>query len=319
MFHRKYKKINSFKRYILKILNLYALEKETFNLVNPKLNNEGKNIYKINDKSFLLSNGYLNLNRKIKKLDIFYRYAPYNSLWNSSDRWKRIVPNITKKDLILTSLRSLKKSISKFILIENINVKINLISDTSDGKFDDYILKELIHDKIQIEFFESKLKGNRGTYLECCDQAENAEDLIFFIEDDYIFEEDCITEMIYSYARISSLLKKDIFLCPSDYPFYYDSNYQTSIFIGKSFRWRIVYETLLTFMMSKDLLINYKKRIREVGERENNPFEKPLHKIYSERPCLSPITSLSYHISRNYPAVTENWLKLWNDNFKKYK
>ena len=34
-------------------------------------------------------------------------------MWNSTNRWKRIVPNINKKDLILTSLNSLKKSIIK--------------------------------------------------------------------------------------------------------------------------------------------------------------------------------------------------------------
>lgn len=319
MFSRKLKKLSSFKRFILKILNLYALEKETFNLINPELNNYGKNIYKINDKSILLSNGYLNLDRKIKKLDIYYRYAPNNSLWNSSGRWKRIVTNITKKDLILTSLISLKKSILKFLMNEKIEIVINLISDSSNEDFDKAIHNELKNDKIKIKFHESKVKGNRGSFLECCDQAEKADDLIFFIEDDYIFEEECITEMIYSYSRISSLLKKDIFLCPSDYPFYYDSNYQTSIFIGKTFRWRIVYETLLTFMMSKKLYVDYKKSIRKVGEQENHPFEKPLHGVYSLSPCLSPINSLSYHISRGYPAVTEDWLKVWNGNFKKYK
>ena len=30
-------------------------------------------------------------------------------MWNSTDRWKRIVPNINKIDFILTSLNSLKK------------------------------------------------------------------------------------------------------------------------------------------------------------------------------------------------------------------
>ena len=318
MFLRKYKKLSSFKRFVLKLLNVYALDRETLNLVNPNYKNSGNNTFKINKESIILSNGYLKLNRKINSLDIFYRFAPNNIMWNSTNRWKRIVPNINKKDLILTSLNSLKKSIIKFISQNQIKVTINLISDSSEKKFNDIILKLLDDNHIRINFIETKIEGNRGSYLECCDQAENSEDLIFFIEDDYIFDENCIEEMIITYSRLSTIFNNDVFLCPSDYPFYYDSSYKTSLYIGNKYKWRTVEETLLTFMMSKDLFERYKKNIRLVGEKENDPFEKPLHEIYKNNPCFSPVNSLSFHISRDHPATTEDWIKIWNDNFTKF-
>ena len=318
MFLRKYKKLSSFKRFVLKLLNVYALDRETLNLVNPNYKNSGNNTFKINKESIILSNGYLKLNRKINSLDIFYRFAPNNVMWNSTNRWKRIVPNINKKDLILTSLNSLKKSIIKFISQNQIKVTINLISDSSEKKFNDSIIKLLDDNLIRINFIETKIEGNRGSYLECCDQAENSEDLIFFIEDDYIFDEDCIEEMIITYSRLSTIFSNDVFLCPSDYPFYYDSSYKTSLYIGNKYKWRTVEETLLTFMMSKDLFERYKKNIRLVGEKENDPFEKPLHEIYKNNPCFSPVNSLSFHISRDHPATTEDWIKIWNDNFTKF-
>ena len=318
MFPRKYKKLSSFKRFILKLLNVYALDRETLNLVNPNYKNFGSNTFKINKESIILSNGYLKLDRKIKSLDIFYRYAPNNLMWNSTDRWKRIVPNINKRDLILTSLNSLKKSIIKFSTRNQIKIKINFISDSSDKKFNENILKLFDDNLIKINFIETKIEGNRGSYLECCDQAENSEDLIFFIEDDYIFEENCIEEMIITYSRLSTIFNNDVFLCPSDYPFYYDSSYKTSLYIGNKFKWRIVEETLLTFMMSRNLYNRHKKNIRLVGEKENDPFEKPLHEIYKNSPCFSPVNSLSYHISRDHPATSEDWIKLWNDNYTKF-
>ena len=318
MFLRKYKKLSSFKRFVLKLLNVYALDRETLNLVNPNYKNSGNNTFKINKESIILSNGYLKLNRKINSLDIFYRFAPNNVMWNSTNRWKRIVPNINKKDLILTSLNSLKKSIIKFISQNQIKVTINLISDSSEKKFNDIIFKLLDDNLIRINFIETKIEGNRGSYLECCDQAENSEDLIFFIEDDYIFDENCIEEMIITYSRLSTIFNNDVFLCPSDYPFYYDSSYKTSLYIGNKYKWRTVEETLLTFMMSKDLYKRYKKNIRLVGEKENVPFEKPLHEIYKNNPCFSPVNSLSFHISRDHPATTEDWIKIWNDNFTKF-
>jgi len=319
MFPRKYKKQNKLKKFLLKILNIYGFEKETLNLVNPEYKNNGNNFYKLNDKSLILSTGYLNLNRKIQKLDIFYRFSPNNQLWNSTKRWKRIIPDINKKDLISTSLISLNESILNFLKKNELDITIHLIADESDESFDKNLINILNNKKFNTEFYNSKLSGNRGSYLECCDQAEKADDLIFFIEDDYLFEPLCLEEMIISYSRISTLLETDIVLCPSDYPFYYDSTYNTSLFVGKNYRWRNINETLLTFMFSKKILNNYKKEIRLVGEEINEPFEKPLHDLYKKIPCLAPVGSLSYHISRAVPAISENWKDLWNVSYEKYK
>ena len=318
MFSRNYKKQSKFKRFLLKVLNIYGIDRETFNLVNPNYNNNSKNNFTLNDKSIILSNGYLELDRKINKVDIYFRYAPNSLLWNSTDRWKRIIQNINKHDLILTCLKSLKISITNFLNQNDIIFDIHCISDVSDNKFDNKIKEILEYKNINVNFIKSKIKGNRGTYLECCDQAEDSNDLIFFIEDDYLFEPNCIEEMIYSYSRLSTIFGQDLFMCPSDYPFYYDSNYETSLFIGYEYRWRIVYETLLTFMFSKKILNKFRNQIRLVGEQENSPFEKPLHHIYKKIPCTSPVGSLCYHISRSIPAVTENWLKIWQKNFTKY-
>ena len=319
MFPRKYKKQSKIKRFLLKLFNVHALEKETLNIVNPNYKNNGNNFYRFNDKTFILSSGYLELDRKIQKLDIFFRYSPKNQLWNSTDRWKRIVPKINKEDLIITCLISLKESILNFLNNNKMNITIHLISDNSDENFDKSIKNILINDKFNFEFHNSKKSGNRGSYLECCDQAEKADDLIFFIEDDYLFEPICLEELLITYSRISTLIKDDIILCPSDYPFYYDSNYKTSLFIGKDYRWRYVNETLLTIVFSKKILQKFRKEIRLVGEQINEPFEKPLHEIYKKVLCLAPVGSLSYHLSRSVPAVKENWTDLWNKNYNKYK
>ena len=318
MFSRIYKKQNIIVKFILKIFNLYAYDKETLNMVNPSYKNVGKNLIRLNDKSFNLSKGYLKLDRKIKKLDIFYRYSPNNNLWNSSKNWKRIIPNIDKRTLISVSLTSLKESILFFLEKNNLEINLNLISDNSDEKFDIHIGKLLFSEKFKTHKYNTKIKGNRGSYLECCDKAMNSEDLIFFIEDDYLFEKNCIDEMIFTYSRLSTILGKDIIMCPSDYPFYYDSLYNTNLYFGKNLRWRNVEETLLTFLFSKKILLQNLNSFRKVGKQENDPFEKPLHQIYKEIPCLAPITSLSYHIGRDNPSLNEDYLSLWNINLNIY-
>ena len=316
MFKRKLKKQNKIKRFLLKLLNIYAINPETFELINPNLPLPAQNYYKFNDKSLILSNGYLNFNRKIKKLDIFYRFSPNVDLWNSTGSWKRIIPNIDKKTLIKVSLISLKKSILFFLDKNNLAISLNLIFDDSSNEFNNDLKNILFNDKFEIKFIESKIKGNRGTYLECCDQSKNSEDLILFVEDDYLFKKDSIDELLFTYLRISTQVKKDIFLTPTDHPFYYDSNYPTSLYIGKNYRWRIVKETLLTFMFSKKIFDIYQDQIRAVGEIENDPFEKPLHNIFEKEFCFAPVTSTSHHISRTVPSIDSDWLELWKENFK---
>ena len=318
MFPRNYKKHNIILRYFLRIFNLYAFDKETLNIVNPNFNNNRKNIVELNKKSFNLATGYLNLTRKVNNIDIYYRYSPNNNLWNSSDSWKRIIPNIDKKTLISVCLLSLKKTLLKILENNNINIKLHLISDRSDSSFENHLDKILKNEKFKFFKYETKIQGNRGSYLECCDLAMKAEDLIFFIEDDYLFEKNCIDEIIHTYSRVSSSVKKDIVICPSDYPFFYDSLYQTTLFIGKNYKWRKINETLLTIMFSKEILKKYRQLIRKVGDTINEPFEKPLHEVYKKVNCLAPINSLSHHISRSVPTVNEDWKKTWNDNFNQY-
>ena len=316
MFKRKLLKQNKIKRFLLKLFNLYAFDKETFELINPKFDQKAENYFKFNDKSVILSTGFLTFKRKIKKLDIFYRYSPDISLWNSPGKWKRIISNINKETLIKVSLISLKKSILKFLESNTLDISLNLIYDKSSSEFNNQLSNILSNNKFKINIIKSKIDGNRGTYLECCDQAEKSEDLIFFIEDDYLFKKDSIEELLFSYSRISTQTEKELFFTPSDYVFYYDKNYTTSVFIGKNYRWRVVKETLLTFMFSKKLLNIYRNKIRAVGEVENDPFEKPLHEIFEKELCFAPISSTSFHISRTVPSIEPDWHKLWEENYK---
>ena len=128
--------------------------------------------------------------------------------------------------------------------------------------------------------------------------------MIFFIEDDYLFKKDSIEELLFSYSRISTQTEKELFFTPSDYVFYYDKNYTTSVFIGKNYRWRVVKETLLTFMFSKKLLNIYRNKIRAVGEVENDPFEKPLHEIFEKELCFALLAQLVFTFPELFPPLS---------------
>ena len=81
-----------------------------------------------------------------------------------------------------------------------------------------------------------------------------SEDLIYFVEDDYLHQHDAIEEMIFSYEKFSTIYKKDIIMCPADYPFLYSKLDQTNILAGNKKHWRKVNESLCTYLISRNIL-----------------------------------------------------------------
>ena len=91
--------------------------------------------------------------------------------------------------------------------------------------------------------------SNLASLLQCFELGrENGEDLFFFIEDDYFHMETMLEEVVMSYQRIASQIGKDIFMCPSDYPYLYMNNEKTNVLIGNKRHWRTINQTLCTFL-----------------------------------------------------------------------
>jgi len=147
---------------------------------------------------------------------------------------------------------------------------------------------------------------------------EYSEDLVFFVEDDYLHFEPMMEEMIASYERIASQVNKDIFMCPADYPYLYMNNVKTNILIGNKRHWRTINQTLCTFMTTKALLNKYWDNFYNTCLDRNDPFEKHLNEIYTKEFCISPLKSLSLHLTNvnsSYglsPFI--NYKKLWDAN-----
>ena len=147
---------------------------------------------------------------------------------------------------------------------------------------------------------------------------KNTDDLVFFVEDDYLHFEPMMEEMIASYERISSQLGNDIFMCPADYPYLYMNNQKTNILIGNKRHWRTVQETLCTFMTSKELLEKHWDNFYKTCLDRQDPFEKYINEIYKSEICISPLKSLSVHftnVNSSYglsPFI--DYQKLWDEN-----
>ena len=124
--------------------------------------------------------------------------------------------------------------------------------------------------------------------------------------------------MILTYERISSQINRELFICPSDYPYLYTKVETTNIYLGSNKHWRKVDESLCTFLTSKIILEKHWEKLISMCQFEHYPFEQPLHEIYKSEYCLSPMPSLALHCT-NINSVfglspNINWKKMWDEN-----
>jgi len=327
-------KKNILKKLFIKICKIFGYEIiDQAEFISPTLNKKlNDELSIINEKSIILPLGEVKITRKTKSILIILRINTEIEIW---DQNKKRLFELPKIEYTLRSLNSLIKSINfskkKY---PDINFKITIVDDNSKNenilKINELIAKNNINVhivKLNHSDYINTIKkqkseqtfSNLCSLLKCYEIAkEQADDLVFFIEDDYLHFEPMIDEMIASYERISSQLKKDLFMCPADYPYLYMNNEKTNILIGNKRHWRTVDRTLCSFMTSKKMIDKYWNNFYNTCLDRNDPFEKHINEIYQKEICISPLKSLSLHmtnINSSYglsPFI--DYKKIWDEN-----
>ena len=302
------------------------------NFVSPTLDKEiNEDLSNFNDSSIVLPLGEVKITRKIKSLLIVFRTNTSVEIW---DQNKKRLFEYPKIEYATRSLNSLIKSI-KFLRqkLPEINIKLIILDDHSNNENLEKIKKiseqeksseiiSLDHNKYKSVIKEQKSYetfSNLSSLLNSFEIGRNqGDDLIFFVEDDYLHFETMLEEMLSSFQRISSQLNKDIFMCPSDYPYLYMDNKKANILIGNRRHWRTIDKTLCTFLTSKKLINQYWDNLIKTCENRHDPFEKYINEIYQKETCISPLKSLSLHLTNvnsSYGlAPFIDYKELWDEN-----
>jgi len=294
---------------ISKILGYEIIDQNEFN--SPTLNkNLNENLSNLN-KSIVLPLGEVNISRKVKSILILFRTNTDIEIW---DQNKKRIFEFPKIEYVIRSLNSLFKSINYLKKNRNnIEINIKIIDDGSKvenlkkiqniiNKFnlsidiinhDNQIHKNIIKKQTSEQTF-----SNLSSLLKCFEiSKKEGKDLVFFVEDDYLHFEPMLEEMVVSYERISSQANKELFMCPADYPYLYMNNIKTNVLIGNKRHWRTIDKTLCTFMTSIGLINKYWDNFKNTCIDRNDPFEKHLNTIYKDEICISPLKSLSVHMT----------------------
>ena len=333
------KKNNLIKKLFIKLCRLIGFEiidQSNLNLpVSKKTATD--NLGQIGKKIITLPLGETKISRPVKSLDIIIKTCTSINLVTQNK--KRIFEK-NKSDYTFRTINSLINSLnfSKNFL-KDIDIKIYIIDDNSKKEDLEKICKIIAKINIKFEIInldlekfkqikilnknnpaiEKNMRATMASILTSFNIAkEKSNDLVYFVEDDYIHKKETIIEMVSTYEKIATELNRELFLCPVDYPYLYKKLDNSNILIGNNYHWRTVNESLLTFLTSKDLINKYWNELLLMAENEHSPFETPLHKIYEKELCLSPIPSLAMHCT-NINSIfglspNMNWKKLWDEN-----
>ena len=322
------------KKILIKVCRLFGYEIIDQNQFSfPSLKNKKFNdLSNINEKSIVFPLGEVKISNKIQSLRIIIRT---NSNIHISDQNKKRIFNKEKIEYIKKSLNSLVNSIKLFEKkFSQIKINLTIIDQSKNNKlleefdkifsktsskfeiidFDKYEMK----DEIKVDY-KKDIFGNLSSLLKCFKIAKQCnEDLIFFLEDDYIHKRSLIEEMILTYERISSQINKELILVPSDYPFLYLEERNTNVIAGSHRHWQTLDKVLCSFMISKKMLDSYWDNFFKTCQTHNEPIEKYLNEICKKEICLSPLPSLSIHMANSNsifgvsPFV--NVKEEWNNN-----
>ena len=253
-----------------KILGYEIIDQSDFS--SPTLQKElNEDLSIINEKSIVLPLGEVKITKKVNSVLIIFRTNTDVEIWDQNKKRLFEEPKIEYSLRALNSLiRSVNFSKTKY---QNIKFKTIIVDDKSkeenlnklkkliNGSGLDISITPLNHDKYKDTIKQQKNDqtfSNLASLLQSFELGkEHGEDLIFFVEDDYLHFEPMMEEMIASYERIASQVNKDIFMCPADYPYLYMNNKKTNILIGNKRHWRTINQTLCTFMTTKSLLDKY--------------------------------------------------------------
>ena len=320
------------KKIFIKLARLLGYEIiDQNNFVSPSLEKElNDQLSVINQKSIILPLGNVNITKKVKSLLIMLRMNTEVEIWDQKKK------RLFEQQKIEYSIRSINSLIKAITVCRNkypvIKIKTIIVDDQSKKDDLDKIRKLIQDQNIEIipldhEKYKSIIKkqektetfSNLASLLQSFEIGKNqSDDLIFFIEDDYIHSETMLDEMISSYERIASQVKKDIIMCPADYPYLYMNDEKTNILIGSNRHWRTINKTLCTFMLSKNLLNKYWENFYKTCLDRHDPFEKYINEIYENEVCISPIKSLSLHLTNVNSSYGLSpfldYKKLWEDN-----
>lgn len=211
---------------------------------------------------------------------------------------KRIVG--PKSAVVVAALGSILRGLDP-----SAQVRLYVVDDQSSEETLDRIRQVLYSHKRRTPGFDYQLEevkgsGNGDSLKTCFELArQKSQELIYFVEDDYIHEPDWLKESLAFYQKARQLFNKEVILHPYDCPDRYIDCYLSYVLLGQSRHWRQIDKTTCTFLIHRSVLEEFWDRYMHLSLYGKDPSvseDNTINPIYRMVPCFSPIPTLAVHM-----------------------
>jgi hypothetical protein len=233
----------------------------------------------------------------------------------------------SKAELIQKCVTSFFRSVHRAAERErSINHNIMIFDDHSTEETV-YFLKECVKiystRNVVVQFTSLEKRGIMNSIGSCYDWMLNeGTDLVYQIQDDYLFDEYAVTEIIDTYFRILNEVQTEPIVTPYNAPYLWKHTYKNSttprtIFLGEKRYWIQIYDISCSFLTSHRNLNENKDILEEflnLDPRHPELEKLSLNKLMVRRGKLAvcPFESIALHMQGEYekdPYV--DWKLIW--------
>jgi hypothetical protein len=247
-------------------------------------------------------------------LEVFFRS---HSTGNFRGGMLRVTDELGgKQELTVRALRSLIYALLVLARANMVHIRLTVIDDHSDQESLTRIKKELEVCPFETEVVELAGSGNSASLRAAFDRAKNGKnDLIYFVEDDYLHERSSMIEMVEAHRAFSrNVGSVRVGIFPVDeLDRYTESISPSRVVLGTRRHWRTIGQTTGTFMISRTTLEEKWTEISSLATGENNE-QTSINPVWQDHTIMfSPIPTLAYHMNteERMPPFS-SWRKLWN-------
>lgn len=229
-----------------------------------------------------------------------------------------------KAEISYRCIKSLVASINHLVKEKTmeVNVHLQVLDDHSDDHFLQRLNSILEDCDFSYKLHHLETYGIMPSILACYEYGrDHGKDLVYFAQDDYLYYETCIYEMVDAYFRFTEKSGLSVCIYPFDDPYRYgippERQPMVTVHLGIKRHWRTAFGTASCFMLDHPTLLKNFDLFDAMGNHAVDSVmeDETINKLFRERSCLlfTPIPSIALHAQ----ADTEkdlyiDWRPLWD-------
>ena len=229
-------------------------------------------------------------------------------------------PRVTGESMSETAfvcIRSLVRSINDGI--GEGHIKLVVMDDHSDPDMLQEIKRIVAGCEAEVDILSTGQQGQGASLYEQFRKARDEESgLCYFVEDDYLHEEDAIRKLWGFSKHVADQFSSHCVLYPQEHRILYTDHYPSFLLLGEDRHWRTIRHATHTFLTHSDVVRKYwdhfenTKFVGDPKKRQKGSEDKTTNRLFKKIPGFSPMPPLAVHLQfEGTLPFLYDWRPLW--------